>query len=66
MRPCNENIVKTLELVEKMLSIADRGDHEREDSGCGVMFGVIRDSAWKIKKLAEEEKEKHIEKGLWD
>ena len=65
MRLCDESIKETLELTEKMLEIADRGDAVREDNGCGVLYGVVRDSAFKIKKLAEEEKEVHIKKGWW-
>ncbi|MEE4354726.1 MAG: hypothetical protein V2J25_17855 [Desulfatiglans sp.] len=52
-------------LVEDMLKVADEGDMAREDTGCGVLYGVLRDSAFKIKKLAEDEKEAHIKKGWW-
>ena len=48
-----------------MIEIADAGDIVREDAGCGVLYGVLRDSAYKIKKLAEEEKEAHMRKGWW-
>ena len=65
MRPCNEIIRKTIKLIKNMLDLADEGDMVREDTGCGVLYGVIRDSAFKIKKLAEEEKENHIKKGWW-
>ncbi|HAY40096.1 MAG TPA: hypothetical protein DCY53_12650 [Desulfobacteraceae bacterium] len=65
MRRCNHNIRKTLNLVDEMIRVADKGDIEREDSGCGILYGVLRDSAYKVKKLAEQEKEKHIEKGWW-
>ena len=65
MKPCNNNIKKTLNLVDEMIRIADMGDIEREDNGCGILYGVLRDSAYKVKKLAEQEKEKHIEKGWW-
>ena len=65
MRRCNHNIRKTLNLVDEMIRIADKGDIEREDNGCGILYGVLRDSAYKVKKLAEQEKEKHILKGWW-
>lgn len=65
MRLCNENILKTLELVERMREVADAGDGAREDVGCGILYGVLRDSAYKIKKLAEEEREAHMKKGWW-
>ena len=65
MKPCDESIKKTLKLVEDMLGLADEGDAVREDTGCGVLYGVVRDSAYKIKKLAEAERDVHIKKGWW-
>jgi len=65
MRPCDERIKETLDLVDNMLDLADKGDEVREDNGCGVLYGVLRDSAFRIKKFAEAEKEAHIKKGWW-
>ena len=65
MKPCNLHIIKTLRLVEEMMELADRGDADREDNGCGILYGVLRDSAYKLKKLADEEKKNHINKGRW-
>jgi hypothetical protein len=48
-----------------MLRLADQGDADREDVGCGVLYGVLRDTAFKLKKLAEEERQAHILKGWW-
>ena len=60
MRPCNLHIERTLALVEEMILLADR-----EDNGCGILYGVLRDSAYKLKQLAEDEKQNHIHKGWW-
>jgi hypothetical protein len=65
MRPCDDNIRKTLELADRMVEVADSGDWVREDVGCGVLYGVLRDSAFKIRKLAEAERDAHIQKGWW-
>ena len=65
MKACDESIRETLDLVDNMLDLADRGDAVREDNGCGVLYGVLRDSAFKIKTLAEAEKDAHINKGWW-
>ena len=65
MRPCNVIIKETFELVNNMIDLADRGDAAREDDKCGILYGVLRDSAYKIKQLAEAEKEAHIKKGWW-
>ena len=43
MRPCDESIKKTLTLVEDMLEVADEGDMARQDTGCGVLHGVLGD-----------------------
>jgi hypothetical protein len=42
MKPCDENIKKTLKLAEEMLDLADKGDAVREDAGCGVLYPVFR------------------------
>ena len=53
-------------MVEDMIELADKGDAQREDVGCGVLYGILRDSAFKLKQLAEKEKEIHIRKGWWN
>lgn len=65
MKPCDQNIKLTLDLAEKMIFLADQGDEHRDDGGCGILYGILRDSAYKIKKIAEEEKMAHIRKGQW-
>lgn len=64
-KPCDENIKKTIELVTAMIELANQGDMDREDTGCGVLYGILRDSAYKIKIIAGQEKEAHIKKGWW-
>jgi hypothetical protein len=53
-------------MAERMIKLADDGDDDREDTGCGILYGMLRDSGYKIKQLAEAEKLKHIAKGWWD
>ena len=65
MKPCDQNIKRTIELTREMMRVADRGDKDREDTGCGVLYGVLRDAAYKILQLAEKEKERHQAKGWW-
>ncbi len=65
MKEPNAILRKTLKLTEMMAELADQGDAARKDVGCGVVFGLLRDAAYKIRKAAEQEKEDHIRKGLW-
>ncbi len=65
MKPCDINIKKILQLTDKMIELAEIGDAEREDTGCGILYGVLLDAGYKLKRLAEKEKENHIKKGWW-
>ncbi len=66
MRPCDDYLAETIRMTESMLRLADEGDGAREDVGCGVLYGVLRDSAYRIRRIAEQEREAHIRKGWWN
>ncbi len=50
---------RVVAISKAMLELADRGDEVRRDAGCGVVFGTLRDNAYKIRQLAEKELKKH-------
>ena len=60
MKPCDENILKVLELAREMVAVAEVGEPDSEDDSCAILYGTLRDSAFQIKQIAEAEKEKHI------
>jgi len=62
----NKNLVKTIRLTREMMALADEGDRDRNDDSCGIIYGILRDAAYKIRKLAEQECKSHKEKGKWD
>jgi len=64
--PYNENIRKVLRLTRDMMLLADEGDNWRQDRSCGVLYGTLRDSAYKLRELAEREREIHQKTGIWD
>jgi hypothetical protein len=65
MKTFNEMLTRTIELTKEMISLAEQGDRARKDVGCGILYGLLRDSAYKIRKVAEDEKEEHIKRGIW-
>lgn len=65
VKPCDQNIKLTIQLTQEMIRLADQGDVDREDTGCGVLYGVLRDAAFKVRQLAEKEKRRHQAKGWW-
>ena len=62
----NTNIVKVLRMSREMMMLADEGDHDRKDRSCGVLYGTLRDMAYKLRRLAEEERAQHLDEGVWD
>jgi hypothetical protein len=63
---CNENIRKALSMATDLMILADNGEMAMEDDGCGVLYGVVRDCAYKIRAEADREREAHKGKGIWD
>lgn len=61
----NQNLRNVIQICYEMLEIADRGDAYRQDSGCGAVYGRLRDAAYKIRLQAEHELLRH-EKGKAD
>ncbi len=62
----NENLLRVMRLTRDMLALADEGDRDREDADCGILYGVLRDTGYRLRKLAEKEIEKHKQKGDWE
>lgn len=62
----NENLRRVKRLTNEMLALADEGDQERSDTNCGVLYGILRDMAYRLRKLTEQECEQHKKAGKWD
>jgi hypothetical protein len=41
-----EGIQRSIDLTKRMLTLADEGDAAREDTGCSILYSVLRDSAY--------------------
>jgi hypothetical protein len=65
-KKCDKNIARTIELARKMIELAQEGYEQQEDPGCGVLYGILLDSGYRILDLAEKEKHAHVQKGWWD
>lgn len=66
LQPQNENLRKALILSRELLALADEGDRDRRDDPCGILFGIMRDMGYRLRKLLEEEMERHKKEGTWD
>jgi hypothetical protein len=60
----NQHISKVLEMARQLIILADQGELDSDDDGCRVLYGIIRDCAYKIRIQAERERELHKEKGF--
>ena len=55
----DENLKHVVQLSKRMLEAAETGDMGRDDAGCGIVFGALRDAAYKLRKLATAELTRH-------
>jgi len=55
----DQNLYNVIRISFEMLEIAARGDEFRMDSRCGAVFGKLRDAAYRVRSLAEEELSRH-------
>ncbi|MBN1653477.1 MAG: hypothetical protein JXA30_06840 [Deltaproteobacteria bacterium] len=62
----NENLRRVRELTNEMLALADEGDLGRSDRSCGVLYGILRDMAYRLRGLIDQECEQHKREGKWD
>lgn len=66
MHPYNENLLKLQALTKEMLALADEGDRDRIDDSCGILYGILRDTAYRLRSLAEKECQQHEQTGKWN
>ncbi|MFH1812212.1 MAG: hypothetical protein ABIJ09_25975 [Pseudomonadota bacterium] len=62
----NDNLKRVRQLTNEMLALADEGDNERNDSSCGILYGILRDMAYRLRDLADAECAHHRREGKWD
>ena len=65
-KPFNKNLRRLLELTREMIALADEGDRDRDDDSCGILYGILRDSAYRLRSLTEEECHRHEQAQKWD
>jgi len=61
-KKCDANIIRTIDLAKQMIDLAKSGYEHREDPACGVLYGILLDSGYRILDLAQKEKHSHIKK----
>jgi hypothetical protein len=66
MNRYNECLKRVLELSREMIILADEGQLAAEDDGCRLLYGILQDCAYKLRKKAEEERAAHSRAGKWD
>jgi hypothetical protein len=62
----NRNIREVLAKARELTILADEGEAASQDDGCMVLFSVVRDCAYKLRGRAEQERDAHRLKGIWD
>lgn len=46
---CNGHILEALKMADDLMELADNGGMLIDDTGCDILFGVMRDCAYEIR-----------------
>jgi hypothetical protein len=65
-KDCDINIARTIELAQQMIELAQIGYEQHKDPSCGVLYGIMLDSGYRILDMAQKEKNAHVKKGWWN
>lgn len=57
---CDKHIIEALDLSERLINLSEAGDRYAQDDNCVILYGIIRDCAYKIKQAAEAENRRHL------
>ena len=63
---CNMHIRKVMDLAGQLIALADEGEEKAQHDSCIVLYGIVRDCAYRIRQEAEREREKHVTAGTWN
>lgn len=63
--PDNENLRRALRLTRVMMALADEGDRDLKDPSCAILYGMLRDMAYKLRRTADDECERHRRENRW-
>jgi hypothetical protein len=64
LKPCDLHLQESLALAERMITLSFIGDAERDDNGCGVIYGVMRDTGFRLKEMVTREIATHQRKSV--
>ena len=62
---CNAHILDVLESARQLIILADEAEAHSKDDGCVVLYGVVRDCAYKMRLEANRERDAHKAKMCW-
>jgi len=65
-KQCNINLLKVIDLTNEMKSLANTGLASSEDDNCVILYGLLRDAAYKIMSVAEKEVSNHRKLNKWE
>jgi len=65
-KACNSFIERAMGLAQELVLLADEGEAVSEDNSCVLLFGIVRDCAYRVRRQAQGERERRRLLGLWE
>ena len=54
---------EALFLAQELITLADEGEASSEDDGCRILYGVMRDCGYQLRRETEREQTAHAARG---
>lgn len=55
------HLEKVIELSDQMLALAEEGESSFEDDDYGILCAILRDNAYRLRQLAEKQRQRMTE-----
>jgi hypothetical protein len=57
--PSDQHLSEALRLAQELIVLADAGEADSEDDGCRILYGLMRDCGYRLRKEAQRERSAH-------
>jgi hypothetical protein len=59
----DQHLQDSLRLARELIALADEGEAASEDDGCRILYGVMRDCGYRLRREVEREQKAHRNNG---
>lgn len=59
----DRHLMEALRIAQDLIALADQGEADSEDDGCRILYGLMRDCGYRLRREALRERDAHGQDG---